>query len=88
MGIDSCAVPHGRNLEERSLMVTHSLMVPLDAWVAATWSAAVLCGIDQQIGRVAPGFFVDLALVEGGVLDQDDLAVRIRGVWKDEVARL
>ncbi len=88
MGTDSGVGPHGRNLEELSLMVTHSLMGPLDAWVAATSSAAALCGVDQQLGRVAPGFLADLALVEGDVLDLDDLAVRIRGVWKDGVAQL
>ncbi len=87
MGTDSGVGPHGRNLEELSLMVAHSSMTPLDAWVATTTSAAALCGVDQRLGRIAPGYLADLAVVEGDMLDLDGLAARVRAVWKGGVAQ-
>ncbi|HVC13877.1 MAG TPA: amidohydrolase family protein [Acidimicrobiales bacterium] len=86
MGTDSGVGPHGHNLEELRLMAAHSLMGPLDAWVSATSSAAALCGVDHQLGRVAPGFLADLAVVEGDLSDLDGLTTRISGVWKSGVA--
>lgn len=88
MGTDSGVGPHGRNLEELSLMVKNSLMSPLDAWVTATTSAAALCGVDQQLGRIAPGYLADLSVVEGDVFDLDGLATRISGVWKGGAAQI
>lgn len=88
MGTDSGVGPHGRNLEELSLMVAHSLMGPLDAWVAATSSAAALCGVDRHLGRIAPGYLADLTVLDGDLFDLDGLSTRVWGVWKDGVARI
>jgi imidazolonepropionase-like amidohydrolase len=88
MGTDSGVGPHGRNLEELRLMVVHSLMEPLDAWVTVTSSAAALCGVDRDLGRVAPGYLADLTVLEGDLLDLDDLPSRVWGVWKDGVAQI
>ncbi|HLW44797.1 MAG TPA: amidohydrolase family protein [Acidimicrobiales bacterium] len=87
MGTDSGVGAHGRNLDELRLMVAHSLMEPLDAWVAATTSAAELCGVDEKLGRIAPGFLADITVVEGDLLDLEDLPARVRAVWKGGVAQ-
>ncbi len=88
MGTDSGVGPHGRNLEELSLMVAHSLMSPIDAWVATTTSAAALCGVDQQLGRIAPDYLADLTVIEGDLLDLDGLRTRVCGVWKGGVSQI
>jgi imidazolonepropionase-like amidohydrolase len=88
MGTDSGVGAHGRNLEELSLMVSNSLMSPLDAWVATTTSAAALLGVDQQLGRIAPGYLADLTVLEGDLLDLEGLTTRIWGVWKGGVAQI
>jgi imidazolonepropionase-like amidohydrolase len=87
MGTDSGVGPHGHNLDELSLMAACSLMEPLDAWVAATSSAAALCGVDEQLGRIEPGFLADLTVIDGDPRDLEDLTGRVRGVWKDGVAQ-
>jgi imidazolonepropionase-like amidohydrolase len=88
MGTDSGVGPHGHNLDELSLMVDCSLMEPLDAWVAATSSAATLCGVGEQLGRIEPGFLADVAVIEGDPLDLADLTGRVRAVWKGGVAQV
>lgn len=88
MGTDSGVCAHGRNLEELSLMVANSLMSPIDAWVATTTSAAALCGVDQQLGRIAPDYLADLTVVEGDLLDLDGLRTRVCGVWKGGVSQI
>ncbi len=85
MGTDSGVGPHGRNLEELGLMVEHSSMSPLDAWVATTSSAARLCGVDSRLGTVEPGKIADLTVLEGDLSDLNKLAERIWGVWKEGV---
>jgi imidazolonepropionase-like amidohydrolase len=54
MGTDSGVGPHGRNLDELSLMVGYSSMSALEARVATTSSAARLCGVDGQPARRVP----------------------------------
>lgn len=83
MGTDSGVGPHGENLDELSLMVRESAMTPLDAWVATTASAAALCGVDDRLGRVTPGYLADLTVIDGDLSDLDDLRTRIWGVWKE-----
>lgn len=88
MGTDSGVGPHGRNLEELPLMVDSSPMSPLEAWVATTASAAALCGVEHELGRLAPGFLADLVVIDGDPLDLDGLVTRVRGVWKGGVAQI
>jgi imidazolonepropionase-like amidohydrolase len=83
MGTDSGVGPHGRNLEELTLMAECSSMTPLDAWVATTSSAAALCGVDEQLGSISPGKLADLTMIDGDLRDLDKLGERVWGVWKE-----
>lgn len=83
MGTDAPVMPFGRNLEELSLMMEFSAMTPADALVAATSSAAELCGVGDQLGSLEPGKRADLVMVSGNVLDLVRLDTRIEAVWQD-----
>ena len=83
MGTDSGVGPHGQNLGELALMVEHSAMTPLDAWIATTRTAAELCGVADSLGTLEPGKRADLVLLSGAWDDLDKLADRVVGVWKD-----
>jgi imidazolonepropionase-like amidohydrolase len=83
MGTDCPVSPHGTNLGELALMVEHSSMTAMDAWVAATSSAASLLGVDDDLGTVEPGKRADLVVLEGDPLDLEKLAERVHQVWKD-----
>ncbi len=56
---------HGGNLEEIALAVGMGMPAP-DALLAATCGGARLCGIDDELGRIAPGYLFDAI-----VLDRD-----------------
>lgn len=56
---------HGRNLEELALMAEAG-MAPAQVLLAATRGGAELCGVDDRLGRIAPGYVFDAL-----VLDQD-----------------
>jgi imidazolonepropionase-like amidohydrolase len=81
MGTDSGVGPHGRNLDELPLMRDCG-MSPEQALVATTSGAARLCGLQDRLGRLAPGLTADLVVVDGDCLDLDGLAGRIRAVWQ------
>ena len=65
LGSDAGVSPHGRNLEELPLMVELG-MTPLEALRSATLTGAELLGISEDRGRIRPGYFADLL-----VLDED-----------------
>ncbi|MGH7356443.1 MAG: amidohydrolase family protein [Candidatus Rokuibacteriota bacterium] len=54
--------PHGSIVPELSLMVQAG-MAPLEAIRAATSTAARVCGLEHETGRVAPGLAADLLAV-------------------------
>jgi imidazolonepropionase-like amidohydrolase len=83
MGTDCPVSPHGTNLGELALMAEHSSMTAMDAWVAATSSAASLLGVDDDLGTVEPGKRADLVVLDGDPLDLEKLADRVHQVWKD-----
>ena len=72
--------PHGSIVPELALMVQAG-MAPLDAIRAATSTAARVCGLELETGRVAPGLAADLLVVGGdptekiGALDDVRLVV-------------
>ena len=67
-GTDSGVTAHGRNAEEFGLMEDHCGLSAKEALATATTSAAKVLGMDDQIGRIAPGYSADLVAVDGDPL--------------------
>jgi imidazolonepropionase-like amidohydrolase len=67
-GTDSSVYPHGRNAEEFAQLVEQVGMTPAEAIASATTAAAKLLGIENEVGRIAPGFSADLIAVAGDPL--------------------
>jgi imidazolonepropionase-like amidohydrolase len=84
MGTDCGVGPHGTNLDELELMAKVGL-TPLDALHATTGSAAELLGVEEDLGRIAPGMRADLVVVDGSPADVSGLGDRVRGVYLDGV---
>jgi imidazolonepropionase-like amidohydrolase len=84
MGTDCPVAPHGTNLRELQLMTEHGF-TPQQALVAATSSAAELMGLQDELGRLAPGMRGDVVVVGGDHLSFADLPERIEQVWQDGV---
>ena len=68
-GTDAGVSEHGRNAEEMPLMVKYGGMSPQDVVVSATRTAARLLGLENEIGRIAPGFSADVIGVAGNPLE-------------------
>ena len=82
LGTDAPISPHGQNLRELELLVAAG-MTPVQALLAATLTAARLCGLDDELGTIEPGKRADLVLVAGDPLDMSAYRGRIEGVWQD-----
>ncbi len=67
-GTDSSVYEHGRNAEEFVQMVELAGMRPAEAIASATTAAARLLGLENEIGRIAPGYSADLIAVSGDPL--------------------
>ena len=67
-GTDAGVYEHGRNAQEFAQLVEHVGMSPAEAIASATTGAARLLGMENEIGRIAPGFSADLIAVEGDPL--------------------
>ena len=67
-GTDAGVFPHGRNAEEFRMMVELVGMTPAEAIASATTGAARLLGLENEVGRIAPGLSADLIAVEGDPL--------------------
>jgi imidazolonepropionase-like amidohydrolase len=85
-GTDTGVSEHGRNAEEMPLMVQYGGMSPQEVLVSATRTAAELLGLEDEVGRLAPGFSADVIAVRGdpltdlGALQRDRVAfVMARG---------
>jgi imidazolonepropionase-like amidohydrolase len=77
---------HGRNLEEVALMHQAGLTVE-EALLAATAGGAELCGVEQEYGRLAPGYVFDAIVLDS---DPGDLSAflepgAVSGVFKGGV---
>jgi imidazolonepropionase-like amidohydrolase len=67
-GTDSAVYEHGRNAEEFALLVQHAGMSPAEAIASATTAAARLLGLENEVGRIAPGYSADIIAVSGDPL--------------------
>jgi imidazolonepropionase-like amidohydrolase len=67
MGSDAIYTMYGQNTRELGWFVKAG-MTPEQALRAATGNAAELLGKEKELGAVAPGYFADLAAVEGDPL--------------------
>lgn len=81
MGTDAGVGPHGENLRELPLMASGG-MAPAEVLRSSAQEAARLLGVDADLGTVEEGKLADLVAVEGSPLVLDDLASRVRAVWK------
>lgn len=64
MGSDAVYSMFGQNTRELEWFVKAG-MTPAQALATATTTAAALLGMDDRLGRVAPGYLADLVAVEG-----------------------
>jgi len=67
MGSDAVYSMFGQNTRELQWFVKAG-MTPLQALATATTTAAALLGLEDRLGRVAPGYLADLVAVEGDPL--------------------
>jgi imidazolonepropionase-like amidohydrolase len=67
-GTDAGVYEHGRNAQEFAILVDLVGMSPAEAIASATTGAARLLGLDNEIGRIAPGYSADLIAVAGDPL--------------------
>ncbi|MEL7730532.1 amidohydrolase family protein [Citromicrobium bathyomarinum] len=71
-GTDAGVFDHGRNAEEFALMRAQG-MSDREAFASATTVAAEVLEMEDQIGRLAPGYSADIIAVDGNPLE--DVAV-------------
>ncbi len=83
-GTDAPAVPHGDNAKEILALVKRG-MTPVQAIRAATVTSAELIQMDDELGRVAPGYLADLIAVPGDPTTDINRLEDVRFVMKDGV---
>ena len=81
LGTDSAVSHHGFNAHEVTLMVRNGL-TPAQALQAGTIVDAKLLGLDDRIGRLAPGYFADVIAVPGDVLKDPSAVEHVSFVMK------
>ena len=87
-GTDAVAGAHGRNVEELVYRVEVGGQPPLDAISGATSVAAASLGMEDRLGRIAPGFIADLIAVEGDPTEDIRALARVRWVMTDGRVRV
>ena len=78
-GTDAGVYPHGQNAQEFQLMVDAG-MTPREALASATTIAARALGMEQEVGRIAPGFSADIIAVDGNPLSDVRTLEQVRWV--------
>jgi imidazolonepropionase-like amidohydrolase len=74
MGSDAVHMMFGQDTRELELLVQAG-MTPLDALRAATITGAEVLGMQDRIGRVAPGYYADIVAIEGDPASNVDATV-------------
>lgn len=83
MGSDAVYNGFGENTRELAWFVKAG-MTPQQALAAATTNGATLLGMEKSLGAIAPGYFADIAAVEGDPLADITVATsRVRWVMKN-----
>jgi imidazolonepropionase-like amidohydrolase len=83
MGSDAVFTMFGQNTRELGWFVKAG-MTPEQALMSATKVPAELIGLDDRLGRIAPGYLADIVAVEGDPLANiDALFTGVRWVMKD-----
>jgi len=83
MGSDAVFTMFGQNTRELGWLVKAG-MTPAQALASATTTAADLLGLQDRLGRIAPGYLADLVAVDGDPLQAiDPLFTGVRWVMKD-----
>ncbi len=80
-GTDAGVFPHGKNALEFHYMLQAG-MEPWDILRSATVNAAELLGLENQIGRIAPGFAADLVAVTESPLENIRTLERVVAVMR------
>ena len=81
-GTDCGVCPHGSNAREFEYMVEAG-MSPADALRSATLHGAELLGLEQELGRIAPGFLADLIAVPEDPLSDVSQLSAVQFVMRD-----
>lgn len=80
-GTDAGVYPHGGNAIQFGYMVRYG-MTPLAAIQAATSKAAVLLGLEEDVGELSVGHYADLIAVKGDPLTDVTILEQVRFVMK------
>jgi imidazolonepropionase-like amidohydrolase len=83
-GSDAGVFTHGENARELELMVEYG-MKPADVLRSATSVTAKVLGMDEMIGRIAPGLRADIIAVAGDPSTDISSLKQVRFVMKDGV---
>jgi imidazolonepropionase-like amidohydrolase len=81
-GTDAPAIPHGQNAQEIAALVRRG-MSPMQAIRAATVTSAELIQMDDELGRLAPGYLADIIAVPGDPSQDITTTQDVRFVMKD-----
>ena len=85
---DAVAGVHGHNADEFVWRVVDGKQAPLDAIRDATSVAARSIGLEDEIGRLAPGYRADIVAVHGDLREDIRAVKRIGFVMKDGTVHL
>jgi imidazolonepropionase-like amidohydrolase len=81
-GTDAPAIPHGQNAKEIVALVDRG-MTPVEAIRAATVTSAELIEMDDELGRLEPGYLADVIAVPGDPSEDISTTMDVRFVMKD-----
>jgi imidazolonepropionase-like amidohydrolase len=83
-GSDLPCFPHGENWRELVAMVERG-MTPMQALHAATMVSAELISMEDELGRIEPGYLADIIAVPGDPSEDIGATEHVRFVMKDGV---
>lgn len=73
---------HGVTTQREVELLTQAGLDPAELMAAATWNPAQMLGIDDHVGRIAPGYRADLLLLEADPLQDPAAWGQIQGVMR------